>query len=321
MDHPVIQRGRVLHVARRQQFCRVSGHRRDERALGQRLPRRGQPLLRLLQHLFQPLLMECGARIAQLHPLVFLLQGRHGRKPFRRRPGLDARAAPARVNQPHRHPQLLVQLPPKVIRAGGKPAPAAFGHCFRRARLPGPLNVVLRLRLPALGHLQQPDAGIIGRGNLLLCVPGHPDAHLHVRLSRAQPHLADHHILELDRAGAAHRQGVGAAGLHGGQHRLPFAALVGLDLLAAGRERDRDLLVRLRPSPDHQRLILLQHHVARKHLRQPHFRPRRPRNTARGHEAQHHRTHRPTKSCSSHSCFLLNSLLPIQRPGTRLIAS
>ena len=95
MDHPVVKRGRVLHVMRRLQFRRVGRHRRDECAFGQRLPAFGQPLLGGFQHLLQPLLMARGAWIAQFHQLEFLLQGRHGGKPFRRRPRLDARAAPA----------------------------------------------------------------------------------------------------------------------------------------------------------------------------------------------------------------------------------
>ena len=172
MDHPVIERGRVLHVVRRQQFRRVGRHRRDQGAVGQRLPGGGQPPLRLLQDLLQTLLMGRGARIAQLHQLVFLLQGRHRGEALGRRPGLDARAAPGGVNQPHGHSQLLVQLAPEVIGARGKPAPAAFGHGLRRAHLPGPFDVALRLRLPALGHLQQPDARVIGGGDFLLAHRG-----------------------------------------------------------------------------------------------------------------------------------------------------
>jgi hypothetical protein len=46
------------------------------------------------------------------------------------------------------------------------------------------------------------------------------------------------------------------------QDSLPFAAIVGLDLLAPAGKLNGDLLIRLRPAPDDQRLILLHHHVA-----------------------------------------------------------
>ena len=166
--------------------------------------------------------------------LVIRVQGRHGGKAFGRRPGLDARAAPGGINQPDRHAQFLVQFPAEIISRGRKAAPAALGDCLAASRpssAPSMSSCGCGVQLLATFSRRMP--GWSAAAISFCCIPRHADAHLHVGLPGAEPHLAHHHVVELHGAGAANREGVGPARLHCRQHDLPFATLVGLGLSAS----------------------------------------------------------------------------------------
>ena len=105
--------------------------------------------------------------------------------------------------------------------------------------------------------------------DLLLALLAHRQPHLHVRLARADPYLADEDVVQLDLVLAADGHVVGLAiGLHGRQHHLPIALGVGLGRGRRLVELDRDLFAGIGPAPDGQRPVALQHHVAAKHLGQ-----------------------------------------------------
>ena len=123
----------------------------------------------------------------------------------------------------------------------------------------------------------EPEFGVVSRGGFRLAVHAVPvlaaaeDRHLHVGLAAAQPDFADQHVPEDDRGrtlfpGNCH--GVGAAGFHFREDRLPFAlrvgSCVGCDLLGgAGFRCDGDLyrLAGSGMAADPDRFLALQHHV------------------------------------------------------------
>jgi len=72
--------------------------------------------------------MRFGPRISKLNQLPFPLQGWHSRKAFRRRPGLDSRAAPGGIDQPNRHTKLLVQFASKEVGGSRKTIPSALSY-------------------------------------------------------------------------------------------------------------------------------------------------------------------------------------------------
>jgi len=89
---------------------------------------------------------------------------------------------------------------------------------------------------------------------------------------------------------------VGAAGFQRREFRLPFAAVVGCNLLVEVCECDPDGFTGLRPAPDQHRLVLLQHHVAGENMRQAHFRPGGSRQSARHGQGHHSQTDCDTQS-------------------------
>jgi len=114
-----------------------------------------------------------------------------------------------------------------------------------------------------LRHLDLADPGVaIGLGGYRVIASGRGHRPLHVRLARAQPDLADQHVLEDDAVRPRNRQGQGPTrGLRGEVH-APLAIGVRrrggrLDAL----ESDRDPLAGIGPAPHGQPHIALKYHV------------------------------------------------------------
>ena len=89
--------------------------------------------------------------------------------------------------------------------------------------------------------------------------------HLHVRLARAEPYLADENVLHHDGGFASLAAGDGhlerAAGFEPGQARRPLAAGVSGREPGLAVELDGDLLGGIGYTPDGHRHAALQHHV------------------------------------------------------------
>ena len=181
-------------------------------------------------------------------------------------PGLDRRAAPRGIDQPDRHVELLVQLTAEEVACGREVA-----HGLRAAKSPVASAIVLRLRGRLAIDGEQADFRVVGRGNLGILVGHTTYAHRHVRLARAEPHLADQYVGKLDQVGLAlHLQLQRSAGLERIELERPFSGTVRgyrLGLIAQG---DRHLFGRVGPTPNRNWHFALQHHVVAEHARQLH---------------------------------------------------
>ena len=189
-------------------------------------------------------------------------------------PRLGQRTAPAGLDQADGHVEVPVQLLAEEIARRRE-----VGHVLRRADLPAAvahLRVGERRGAGRVVDMQQTDVPVaVGLLQLPLHVRhavGH--AHLHVRLSRADPHLADEDVLQLDGPAVRNRHRVGTArrgGLHG---RRPAARGIGRGLVAAAVPRSSDPhgAARCGLAPEFHVAPLLQHHVVGKDGGQLHVR-------------------------------------------------
>jgi hypothetical protein len=108
--------------------------------------------------------------------------------------------------------------------------------------------------------------------------------HLHVRLSGAEPHLADQHVAERQPLAVAQFDRVGTSGLRGGHGGPPAAVFadVGRNALRAPRGADRDLLAGRGLAPELRFGLLLEHHVVAENAGQDDFRLHREGRAERG---------------------------------------
>jgi hypothetical protein len=142
-------------------------------------------------------------------------------------------------------------------------------EAFRRGDFPGGVDVALGGGLEVLGRLEVPDQRELGVGDLLLGVVHVAHDPLHVRLSGAEPHLADDDVAEFnDVRGRDFEDGGLVRGLQGVELELPRAVGAGFGLLFLAGELDRDLLARVSPAPDGHGGPLLQNHVVAENVRQ-----------------------------------------------------
>ena len=112
-----------------------------------------------------------------------------------------------------------------------------------------------------MGKFDVPNSWMRPGCDLFLGIQRPADCPLHVGLSRAKPDLADQHILDFDFFRSADHNRVRSALLHGWQADRPAA--VGGDVRGCRgvTNRNADGLVRVIPSPEHDRRVSLQHHV------------------------------------------------------------
>ena len=148
---------------------------------------------------------------------------------------------------------------------------------LRAALDPAAVEVVLRRGTAAGGNADQADLGIIGRGDFFLGPADAADRHLHVRLARTDPNLADEHVFQRDRVLAGDGERMGTADRHGIEFDNPLARLgVGRGGLALIADFHRDLLALIGPTPDGHGNVALQDGVVGEHGRQPHVGHQRP---------------------------------------------
>ena len=124
------------------------------------------------------------------------LERRFGGQRLPAGPFLGRRAAPGGEDQANGHFQFLVQIAAEEVAGGGKSAPTAGTQGLRAAHSPIRGDILGGLAGSLFGDPEESDAGIIGGSDFRLAVFGRADAHLHVRLTRANPNLADQDILE-----------------------------------------------------------------------------------------------------------------------------
>ncbi|AAK25017.1 hypothetical protein CC_3055 [Caulobacter vibrioides CB15] len=174
----------------------------------------------------------------------------------RRHPGLDARAAPRGVDQAQRDLPRLLQLAGEVEAAGREGADRVLV-----GRLPGGRFLEVLGGRAGVGLLDRGHAdGVVGRAVVDL-VPGVArggDLHLHVRLARAQPDIADQDVgrAGLGRGGGG-GDGVGAAGGRGREVHAPGAVGTGLGGQGLAGEGRGDGLARLGGSEHRQGPVAL----------------------------------------------------------------
>ena len=233
------------------------------------------------------------------HAVVENLDGRHAALPLARgerrgveipemflqlgrEPRLDPRAAAAAVDDPHGHAERPAQVAPEEVADGAEGL-----HRGGRSLAPGARHVLARREAAVDLHREEPHVGILrALGDDLervfdRAVASALHGNLHVRLSRAEPHLADQHVAQHDRFAVAVADADRAfleRRRRRAQRRAPAA--FGVGLRPHGRPPRRGhphLRTRGRPAPDLHVRRLLQHHVVAHDGREPDFRPgRRP---------------------------------------------
>ena len=156
----------------------------------------------------------------------------------------------------------LVQLPAEEVADGRELADG-----LRGADLPLAVEVVLGRLGADVGHGDQADLREVGGQPLQVGVVGVVDVPLHVRLARADPDLADEHVVDLDLVLALDRQRVRPPGGHRVELHRPFLVVAGLGGLGLAVDGDGDLLARVGPAPDLVLLVSLEHHVRREQSR------------------------------------------------------
>ena len=213
---------------------------------------------------------------------VELLESGHR---FAVHPRLDRGAAPAGDDDAHGDVQHALQVAGEVVgrgagsgdRFGGVLQPLCRALLLRRAcraafdgaeadrrRGPGPDD-----------RLRRTFDGLVGESVY---------RHLHVRLSGAEPHLADQHVAERQPLAVAQFDRVGTSGLRGGHGGTPAAVFadVGRNALRAPRGADRDLLAGRGLAPELRFGLLLEHHVVAENAGQDDFRLHREGRAERG---------------------------------------
>ena len=160
------------------------------------------------------------------------------------------------MDQPHRHLEVLVHLPAEVIHDRGE-----LGDRFRRADNPPGVDVLdgNRCRLPR--DVEQPDLRKLRRRDLCVRVVRLPDRPLHVRLARADPHVADEDVGNGDRVGAGDGHLGGGPGRERLQPQFPSAQRIGHRLSGPAAIGDRDGLARQGLAEDAHGHVALEQHV------------------------------------------------------------
>ena len=108
------------------------------------------------------------------------------------------------------------------------------------------------------------NLGKIGSLDLFISIAYSPKAHLHIRLSAAQPDISDEDIVKLDRRMALDGHRVGPAGMR--RMNLYFPAAVSSSYAGCVHAANLHLnfVAGVRPTPDGVYLATLQHHVVTK---------------------------------------------------------
>jgi len=181
-------------------------------------------------------------------------------------PGLGGGAAPRGIDQADGLLELLVQFTAEEVPGGGE-----AGNGFGAALDPLTLAVLLRRLGDSPLNGEKPNLRVFRRCNLLFRVVHLIDGHLHVRLSGADPDLSGQDVLDCDGVLAFERDLVGASGVRRHDEEVPFALVVGLNSprKISPTDRDLDLFVRIRPSPQMRLVSRLHDHVVSDDRRQP----------------------------------------------------
>jgi hypothetical protein len=107
----------------------------------------------------------------------------------------------------------------------------------------------------------------VGGGNRLLTSRAPPQAELNVGLAGADPHLVNKDVVQFDLVLDADGHAVGLAiGRYGRQNDLPVTLRVGLGGDHGIVQPDRHVFTGIGPTPDRQRPLSLQYHVAAEHF-------------------------------------------------------
>ena len=189
-------------------------------------------------------------------------------------PRLDGRTAPVGGDEPDRNAQRLVEHTPEKIAHGAELADGGG-----RRGLPGRIAIVQGRLGRDPGDGEHPNAGVharIGDGiDRPLDGLEHESAHrhLHVGLSRADPHFAQHHVVKHDLLAVADGHGIGASGFARGDFHRPPALSVGLGVVRATVPRggEQHPAAGRCLAPEIHFRIALQHHIASEQSRKFHF--------------------------------------------------
>ena len=221
------------------------------------------------------------------------------RKAAGRRPGVDVGAAPAGIHQADGDLKRTVEFERKIVAHCRRQAQAALevGEQLRIHLHPRGLQPEVWLGLPHVRHLHETHERTLRHleDHRALAIaearPLPPDRAAGVGLARAEPHLANQHVLDLllvrgvlrgpeavsVRPAPAVRLAAGngeSPPLARGRHRIeldpPRAVVLGDNGLLLVGEPHRHSLARVRKAPHANGHLPLQHHLVAKHRRQAH---------------------------------------------------
>ena len=205
------------------------------------------------------------------------------------------------MNQPDRHLERCLHVDAKVIGGGTK----ILGG-LRRAGGPLSLAILLRLLGPQMGNREQMDFWTVGLGQVFLGVLAGADAHLHVRLARADPDFAKENVRDRNPVfgrGVLNHDLVGPASRLGRQLGSPAAVATGLHAHGRGIELDDHFFVGLGRAPDRVFDAPLQDHVVGKNHRQPNLRPRGGGETGQTQHRGQHDRRETIRGCMTRGCI------------------
>ncbi len=264
VDHAVVERGRILVALQRQQALGELGGRPHHLLRRQGPARLGEPGAHHAELSAEVALVLRRGWQRQLDPVHKGTQRRLLLETAERRPGFDQRPAPRRVDQAHRHLEVLVEVTPEEVghrRETADRLGAAHGPFAGRYVLP-------RQRGRDPRHLQVADLRPGRRRLLRLEVQRTHHGELHVRLARTQPDLADQDIGQRQRGCALHDQLEGAALGTRRQRHPPGTGRIRLRRHAVFVQGHLHGFPRVGPAPHGDRLAPLQNHVVPKYRRE-----------------------------------------------------
>ena len=196
----------------------------------------------------------------------------HFFKAYGRNVGSYRRAAPRAVDHADGGVDLFHKAPREEVGDGAEAAERSSAGRFRRADVPGAVDVEAGRIACLVDRSKDPEEGMVGVFDELVAVVTSLDAHLHVALPGAEPDFADKDVVELYffAGGSFDRHGLRFESLcERSEPKHPVAVLIGGRLNSLILEYDGHFGALLAKAPDGNRLSLLQDHVVAYNFRQP----------------------------------------------------
>lgn len=196
-----------------------------------------------------------------------------GLHPFGTEPCLQRTSSPCCQHESYRHAERLAQRLAEVIGCRTKVA-----YALRLRLAPAALHIVYGMQ-PGIAFHGEKAKKVVLTGHQFVGSSLHRlrreplHRHLHIALSRADPHLSDEHIVQGKRLTIGQRDVVRSASLRRAHSHPPLALSIDLGFVGSSIPRcaHLHLFARIGSSPQIAVGLLLQHHVVSKNLWHFHF--------------------------------------------------